>query len=205
MNAGDLFDKLKHEAKALMGEESKDKYFPEEQEFADEAAAGKEFPNAIKRLFSIAKWQEESGIQTGFELYNQQLQKTDEDPKVGYFIKVILPGLPLENWVEITEVIRNENLVSFTVHPCSNPQTNDTKTEHFFVKEASSTFQVALQGNKIIACEIGKDETINNQEEAGNRSAINTLIAEGGWNGLQKIQWGNLAEYWCGKKHADNV
>src|SRR5688572_16976863 len=205
MNAGDLFDKLKHEAKALMGEASKDKYFSAEQEYPNEATAKQEFLNAKKRLFNIAKWQEESGIQTAFELYNKQLQKSAEDPQVGYFIKVILPGIKVENWVEITEVIDRENLVSFTVHPCSNPQTPDPKTEHFFVKEASSTFQVELIGNKIIGCEIGKDETINNQEEAGNRSAINTLIAEGGWAGIQKIQWGNLAEYWCGKKDPENL
>ena len=205
MNAGELFDKLKHEAKALLGEESKDKYFSAEQEFADEAKAEQEFSNAKKRLFSIAKWQEESGIQTAFELYNKQVQKTDENPQVGYFIKVILPGIQIENWVEITDVIENQKIVSFTVHPCSDPQNNDNKTEHFFIKEASSTFQIELLGNKIKGCEIGKDETINNQEEAGNRSAINTLIAEGGWNGLQKIQWGNLAEYWSGKKDAGNI
>ena len=125
MNAGELFDKLKHEAKALMGEESKDKYYPVEQEFPDEAAAKKEFLNAKKRLFNIAKWSEESGIKSTFELYDNQVQKTNQDPKVGFFMKIILPGLPMDNWVEITDVINQENLVSFTVHPCPDPQTSD--------------------------------------------------------------------------------
>ena len=204
MNAGELFDKLKHEAKALMGEESKDKYYPVEQEFLDEAAAKKEFSNAKKRLFNIAKWSEESGIKSTFELYDNQVRKTNQDPKTGYFMKIILPGLPMDNWVEITDVVERENLVSFTVHPCPDPQTSEDKTKHFFVKEASSTFQIELKENKIRACEIGKNETINNQDEAGNRSAINTLIAEGGWAGIQKIQWKSLAAYWAGKKTAES-
>ncbi len=200
MNAGDLFDKLKHEAKALVGEESKDKYFPVEQEFPDEAAARSFFPEAKKRLFNIDKWTEESGIKSTFELFDAEAQKTTGPPKVGYFMKIILPGVPIENWVEITDLIEKENLVSFTVHPCSNPQNKEDKTQHFFVKETSSTFRIELIGNKIKACEIGKNEIINNQEEAGNRSAVNTLIAEGGWAGVQKIQWESLAAYWAGKK-----
>lgn len=200
MALDELFDKLKHEAKALLGEESKDKYFPVENEFPDEAAARNKLPEARRRLFDINTWTEKSGLKSTFELYDKQAQKTNSKPETGFFMKIILPGVPVENWVEITHLTENETLAEFTVHPCSNPTNSDDKTQHFFVKETSSTFRVMLSGKKLIASEIGKNEVINNQEEAGNRSAINTLIAEGGWAGVQKIQWESLAEYWCCKK-----
>ena len=200
----ELFDKIKHEAKALTGEESKDKIFEAEQVFPDAETAKKHFPEAKKRLLDINKWTEETGIKATFELHDDKAQKTNETPRKGYFMKIILPGVPIENWVEITDFKEEENVIEFTAHPCSNPQNNDDKTQHFFVKETSTTFRAEVTGNKIKAAEIGRNEIINNQEEAGYRKAVNTLIAEGGWAGVQKILWQNLADYWCGKKAADN-
>jgi hypothetical protein len=64
------------------------------------------------------------------------------------------------------------------------------------VKEATSTFRVQRRGKSIYAYEIGKNEGINNEEEdAGNRKLINTLFAEGGWAGVQKLQWKKLTDY----------
>ncbi|KAA9333539.1 hypothetical protein [Adhaeribacter soli] len=205
MGLDELFDKLKHEAKALVGEESKNKLFKAEREFETAEETKKHFPAAKERLYAINKWTEESGIKATFELYNEQLKPVPANPKVGYFMKIILPGVAIENWVEVTSLKEEENLTEFTVHPCSNPTNDDDKTQHFFVKETSSTFRVELKENKIWAAEIGKNETINNQEEAGYRSAVNTLIAEGGWAGVQKLLWQNLADYWCGLKEADKT
>ncbi len=89
-------------------------------------------------------------------------------------------------------------MINFTVSPSENPQEkeNNQETKHFFTQDATSTFQVELQGKRIIAKEIGKDEAINNQgDEAGSRAMINTLIAEGGWAVFQKIQWQKLTDY----------
>lgn len=193
-----LFDKVKHEFQALTGEESKDKTFTSEKEYPDAETACKNFPTVRKRLFSINNWTDQTPVTTPFELHNEQGQKTDAEPKKGYFIKITLPGVPVENWVEITELRDEPDLVEFT--PCPNPLNNDDKTQHFFVQETSSTFRVEQKENKIIASQIGRNEVINNQEEAGNRSAINTLVAEGGWAVFQKIVWQNLADYWSGKK-----
>jgi hypothetical protein len=67
---------------------------------------------------------------------------------------------------------------------------------HFFGGEATSTFRVELQGNTLVASEIGRDERINNQgNEAGGRAVVNTLIAEGGWALFQQMQWKKLTDY----------
>ncbi len=73
---------------------------------------------------------------------------------------------------------------------------NATEIKHFFIKEASSTFRVERHGTLIKALEIGKNEGINNQgPEAGDRTVINTLIAEGGWALFQEMQWDKLTRY----------
>ena len=200
MDIKNLLGKLKHEAQALTGNQSKDRFFSSEAEFPDASTAKATFPEARKRLLDINNWQENASITTPFELYNYEGKKTNSEPQKGYFIKITLPGIPIENWVEITEFEDKPDLVSFTVHPCSNPFNNDDKTQHFFVQETSSTFNVKLIDNKIIASEIGRNEYINNQEEAGNRATLNTLIAEGGWAVFQKILWQSLTDYWCCKK-----
>lgn len=72
---------------------------------------------------------------------------------------------------------------------------NDNDTDHFFTSAATSTFKVERKKETIYAYEIGKNEFINNKEESGGRGLINTLIAEGGWAGFQKLQWKKLTNY----------
>jgi hypothetical protein len=92
------------------------------------------------------------------------------------------------------------------VHPCEDPcplPDEEKKVEHFFTKEASSTFRVDLIGTTLWACEIGQNERINNHgEEAGARALVNTVIAEGGWAGVQKLQWDSLTQYLVHLKEA---
>jgi hypothetical protein len=100
----------------------------------------------------------------------------------------------------VVDIRVEENLANFTVSPSEDPQkrhaAGEQEIEHFFIKEATSTFQVELHGNRLIALEIGKNEGINNQgEEAGSRGILNTLIAEGGWAFFQKVQWEKLTSY----------
>jgi len=51
----------------------------------------------------------------------------------------------------------------------------------------------------ILAFELGKDEAINNKgKKAGKRKLLNTIIAESGWLGLQRLQWEDLTNYLVG-------
>src|SRR5690606_12762265 len=104
------------------------------------------------------------------------------------------------------DIQQEEDKVEFTVSPSINPtkaKEEQDKIEHFFIPEASSTFRVQRDGNILAAFEIGKNEGINNDEEAGNRKLINTLIAEGGWAGIQDLQWNKLTDYLVHKIEID--
>ncbi|MFD2247763.1 hypothetical protein [Pontibacter ruber] len=195
-----IIDKVKEEVKIVQGDETKDKRYTNENTFADEATARQEFERAKKKLFDVNKWSDLAGINSTFTLYDQHGRKSNATkPEVGYYMQIILPGAAIENWVRITDIKEAGDVAEFTVHPSEKPTESTAGEEviqHFFIKEASSTFRVERRGNKLIGLEIGKNEGINNQgPEAGNRALLNTLVAEGGWAGIQALQWNKLTSY----------
>ena len=195
-----IVDKIKKEVKAVQGEESKDKRYQNEQDYPDTVSAHEAFETAKQKLFNVNLWSKLAGINSTFELYDERGRKTTaEVPKIGYYVKIILPASNVENWVNVSDIRVENNLAEFTVNPSEKPNPpaeEEAVTKHFFTSDASSTFRVELQGTKLIASEIGKNEYINNQgEESGNRAILNTLVAEGGWAGFQALQWDKLTSY----------
>ncbi len=201
MGADDIINKLKHEWEVITGDSSKDKTFCSEQTYPTEVEAQQAFNRGKQRLYNVNSWSQLPGINSTFKLYNQGGEPAQEKAEVNYFIQIVLPGLPVENWVQIETIQDEETAAQFTVHPCPNPLNESTETQHFFVKEASSTFRVERQGATLFGYQIGKNEKINNHNyQAGSRAFLNTLIAEGGWAGFQDIQWGKLTDYLAGKE-----
>lgn len=193
--------KIIGEKKVIKGEVWKDKTFSSKNTFPSRETASNEFKKSIDKLFDVSLWSEMPGISSTFELHTAMgEQKNRIKPQVNDYIKILLPGPLPENWVIVTDVKENENLAEFTVSPSEDPtkrKKNQKEIKHFFIDEATSTFRVELRSNSIYAYEIGKNEGINNQKEkeAGKRKFINTIIAEGGWAGFQKIQWKKLTDY----------
>lgn len=191
-------DKLKLEYGVAFGAKSKDKRYISSKNYNTEEEAKKAFSRSVKKLFNVEKWSELPGIASKFELYDADgSKKNSREPAVGDHLRILIPGPMPENWVEVTEVKKSENVASFTVKPDLDPQEKFEKdVEHFFSDNATSTFKVERKGKVIKGCEIGKDEDINNEgREAGDRKLINTIAAEAGWVIFQEIQWRKLADY----------
>lgn len=210
MGLKDIINKVIKEVKVVQGDETKDKVYTNENSFPDEATAIREFERSKKKLFDINLWTNLSGINSTFQLFdNRGRRTTASKPEVGYYIRIILPASTIENWVQISKVTDTENMAEFIVHPSEKPQElteEEDQVKHFFIKEASSTFRVERQGTKLIGYEIGKNEGINNQgEEAGDRAILNTLIAEGGWAGIQALQWDKMTRYYVHLEEAEDV
>ena len=194
-----LFKKLKKEKKVIQGEATKDKVYSSDRTFRTQEEAAREFKRSVEKLFDVNQWSNMPGITSTFQLYDSNgVEKRSIKPKVNDFIKIILPAPAPENWVMVTDIKENEGRAEFTVSPSIDPtekEEDQDEIAHFFIAEATSTFKVQLDGNKISAFEIGKNEGINNDEDAGNRKLINTLLAQGGWAGVQKFQWNKLTDY----------
>lgn len=201
MGLDKLIDTIKHEASALFGNESKDKLYASEHTYPGEESAQQAFQRAVTKLFTVNQWTNLPGLTASFELHQANGRpKQADQAEVGDFIRIVLPGLNIENWVRIIAIDSEEAKASFTVRPSHNPQESPPEateeTKHFFSSKSTSTFQVTLEGNRLLAYEIGRNESPNNQgDEAGDRPVMNTLVAAGGWAFFQKIQWKKLTAY----------
>lgn len=197
----DIINKVKKEIEVIKGDATKDKAYTNENTYPDEATARREFERSKEKLFNVNRWTDLEGINSTFELFDEQgIKTTAFKPEIGYFIKIVLPASGIDNWVKITSIREEADSAEFVVHPSEQPTTQaegDTKEiKHFFIEEASSTFKVERQGTKLIGYEIGRNEGINNHgKEAGDRAVLNTLVAEGGWAGVQALQWDKLTSY----------
>lgn len=197
MSLKDIFNKVKKEVGVLQGAGSKDKQYGQENTYPDEAAAQAAFHRSREKLFAVDSWSGLPGISASFALHDAGGRRSaDSRPRVGDYIKVVLPGLPMENWVQVTDLREEADLAEFTVKPSPAPAGETGEVKHFFTSEATSTFRVERRGATLRALEIGKNEKPNNQQEASAaRSVVNTLVAEGGWAGFQAVQWGKLTAY----------
>lgn len=199
MGLKNLFKKLKKEKEVIAGEATKDKVYSSDRSFPTREEAAGAFKRSVEKLFDVNRWSDMPGITSTFQMYDADgREKHAAKPQVNDFIKIILPGPTPENWVMVTGLEENEENAEFTVSPSINPTEkgeNQDEIAHFFIAEATSTFKVQLDGKEVSAYEIGRNEGINNEEDAGNRKLINTLIAEGGWAGIQDFQWNKLTDY----------
>jgi len=189
---------LQHEFRVVQGEDTKDVTYSSHQAFADEPAATRAFDQSVLKLLHVDGWSGLSSVTADFRLHDQQGEpKPNDQPVVGDFILIKLPGPMPENWVRVTHIGITPTRVEFTVKPSHDPRSAPTEViDHFFDQQASSTFRVERTGNQVSAWEIGSNESINNQQpQAGDRAAVNTFIAEGGWLFYQKIQWKALTDY----------
>lgn len=198
MDIKDIYRNLKRKIKVIEGEESRNQHFSSQNDFPDEATAREAFKRAKEKLFDVNKWSALPGFSSEFKLYNDRGElRSAKKPEPGDYLLINLPKPAPSNWVKITEVKEEEDMAEFTVSPSEDPKEKGTRQiKHFFIDEATSTFRVSREQRSIFAHEIGRNIAINNEgEEAGDRKVINTLIAGGGWAGLQKLQWEKLTDY----------
>jgi hypothetical protein len=205
MNLKTIVETVQHEVETLLGNHTKNKRFESHFIFPDESTAQQAFERAKDKLWAVNGWSNLPGFTATFTVHDQQSKSIG--PKVllsvGYFIRIDLPGPLPPNWVRVIAIQEDDMAAQFTVAPCQCPQAQEgsasepaARIEHFFTDEASSTFRVERQGTQLVACEIGRNERVNNAEEtAGHRSVVNTLMAAGGWALFQQIQWEKLTHY----------
>ncbi|RCR70490.1 hypothetical protein [Larkinella punicea] len=197
MKTSNIGDAFQHGIDLLKGDDSVDKTFCSQKNYPGHQTARPAFARAREKVFDVNRWSDVSSLTAGFILHDAAGQpKPTGPPTVGDLIRLELPGPTPVNWVKVIQVVDAETKAGFTARPCADPHKNENRTEHFFTDESTSTFRVEWVGNTLTACQIGKNERINNQNpEAGGRAVVNTVIATTGWLLYQKIQWKTLMDY----------
>lgn len=195
---GRALNSIRQEAKVLKGEEGKDKTYSSKKVYESSTKARLAFAKAKKKLFDVNGWSDiPRPWDSVFAIYSQQGQMLEKEKiTISDLIRIDLPGPFPSNWVQVIDLKDSAYEAEFTVRPCASPLDDSSqKTAHFFSSEATSKFKVEQVGKEVRGYEIGKNEVINNQEEAGDRGLVNTVVSEGGWLGFQSLQWNMLTEY----------
>lgn len=156
---------------------------------------------ARKNLLSINQWQELAGkLSARFTLIDPNGVEADRFPLQGDYIRIHLPtSTPNKyDWVRI-EKIQDENPDDYTgriliqVRP-ADPPLPQQETEHFFSREATSSFFVERKGKRVSAMVRGRNELPNLDADNLVDKIRNAVIAIGAMAGLNVPQWKALVK-----------
>jgi hypothetical protein len=170
----------------------------------DLQTALKIFNCACERLLNPNDWQELCGkLVAGFEIVRIDIRELDHQLREGDYIRINIPGPGPDagegyDWVKCA-LIEKESPASksysqlgIKLVACSNPETTDPDTAHFFEKGASSTFIIRQEANNVTAAYYGRNETINNHTKTIKDNIRNTVVAMGAMAGMSELQWDTL-------------
>ncbi len=147
------------------------------------------------------KWQSIAGKATaGFEI-DSPVGKGGE-LKEGDFIKIDIPGPGSStgegyDWVRAEKVLKNaidaaDESIVIQVRACTDPHTKGEDVAHFFSNEATSSFILKREGQKIVASYHGRNERPNTATEKITDTVRNVVVAAGAMVGLSEVQWESL-------------
>ena len=187
-----------------------EQYTGEEIEAADfaELKNSKEakifYGTAKERLLNVNNWHHIAGIISAkFQLVSALGEEVDRRAEKGDFFKIDIPGPGSTegdgyDWVYVEEIkeIAEEKIqsIGLRVRPVKNPFGDKNEIAHFYSNEATSSFIVTREENKVTAWII--DRNIKPNDDAGSLTDKIRDIAVGiGAIGMfSKAQWQGLAK-----------
>lgn len=175
-------------------------------ELSEPKHAREQYEISRARLLDVNHWGDMSGfLSASFQLLDQKGRLVKNRlPKPGDYFRIKLPApIPLNeyDWVrverveEINEPDRDRQTTAIRVRPASDPSQRTTETDHFFSPEATSSFIVERDGNRVSAEVHGRNEkpNIDGAKSLG-AEVRNTVIAAGALLGLSDMQWNKLVK-----------
>lgn len=163
--------------------------------------AHKLFIIARERLKDINHWKKYSGVAfTDTKLTDNKGNPLKREPREGDYIKIDIPGPgPAAgdgyDWVRIEEIVDNtdelaeEESFAMRVRPASNPSNDNDEISHFYTSDSSSTFIVERINSHVTATEAGKNEIANTSTENAIDNVRNATVAIASAMGIASLQW----------------
>ena len=167
-------------------------------ELASEAEANEFYGRVKQRLLDINHWHDFAGTATAdFRVTDGKGNEVNRPPRKGDFFKITIPGPGTitgegHDWVQVEAIEENENEIAIRVRPASNPLNEREDIAHFFSDEATSSFVVKKDNNKVTAAVYGRNEKPNLDTEKVVDKLRNAAVATGAVSGFSKLQWKSL-------------
>lgn len=171
---------------------------------SDSTSAQTLFQSAKQKLLDVNNWHKYAGNGSAvFQLTDENGNKVFRPVQLGDHFKIDIPGPGNStgegnDWVQVEAIEHTSDndieVLAMRVRPTDNPHTTKKDVAHFFTDEASSTFSVTMQGNKIVAAVNGRNEKPNTKADRLIDKVRNVIIAAGAIAGLNKPQWKSLVK-----------
>lgn len=171
----------------------------------NDALSAKTFFETVKqRLFDVNHWEKIAGMASAdFRLCDSDGNEVNRELQKGDHFKIDIPGPGPDtgdgyDWVKVEAIDAqnqdDEEQISITVRPATNPNNDNKDVAHFFKDTATSSFVIERKGNKVTASVIGRNEKPNADAEKITDKARNTAVAAAAITGFSKIQWKGLVD-----------
>ncbi|MEO6283137.1 MAG: hypothetical protein ABIO93_07105 [Dyadobacter sp.] len=167
--------------------------------FRDTAEARALFNRAKLRLFDVNRWHECSGEQLAhFMLADTTGNQVPGPAQEGHYIKIDIPGPGTQkgdgfDWVIIEEVKEERTgtteSLALRVRPADDPTSEGHDTTHFYSKESTSTFIVAIDQLTVSAGVYDRNLEANPESDNLFDKVRNAIIGFIGKKALSVIQW----------------
>jgi hypothetical protein len=162
------------------------------------------FQNARLNLLNVNAWHSLAGSGAVFQLVNENGDEVFSLAEKGNYIRIRIPGIPAsdagngDEWVFVEKIeegkMKYHEYAAIRVRPAVPPFAEKTETAHFFSDDATSSFSVVRNNNKITVSVQGRNETPNTDTNNPLRWLRNVMVALGAMIGLNKPQWKKLAK-----------
>lgn len=168
-------------------------------DFSNAEQAKSFFSIAKKRLLNVNDWGKIAGaLSAGFQLTDEKGKEINATPEKGNYFKINIPAPGIISgegfdWVKVEEVREEADEMSesiaMRVRPCSSPVNDNEDVAHFYTEEATSTFIVKREGEKVLAGVYGRNEKPNVKTDNLLDKARNALVGTGAVSAFSKLQW----------------
>lgn len=168
------------------------------------------FQMVKERLQDVNQWHTRCGSASAvFRLTDDNGKEVNRKVQLGDHFKISIPAPEMvkktnagegNDWV-VVEAIEDksnseEKTESFAIRvkPAGNPKIPDEEVAHFFKEDATSSFGVERNGNKVTTHVHGRNEKPNMTPDSVLDKARNALVALGAMAGFSNPQWKSLVK-----------
>ena len=171
---------------------------------SDESDAKTLFTQSKRRLLCVNNWHKIAGlISAHFQLLDANGKEVERNAEAGDYIRIDLPGPGSSegdgyDWVCIEDLkeLKDDNIetLGFRVRPSENPFGKKKETAHFYSSDATSSFIINRDGQKVSAIIIDRNVKPNDDTGSITDKIRHTTIAMGAIGLFSKLQRQSLAE-----------